>query len=76
MKDDFAEELIRVIETSISFDDIEEIEKSFALFCSNYKVMPGSDEYEVYLDYLISGLGSRMNSNIIQKIRKLIDDYE
>lgn len=67
------ENLILVV---TELEDLDEIENQVALFCNKYKVMPGSEEFDYVLEYILFNLNLKLNNNVIEKFRKLIDEYE
>jgi len=60
----------------IEQDDVDEVRNQIALFCYNYKIMPGSEEFDYIMEYIWFHFFNTNSNKIIHKIRDLIDEYE
>ena len=65
-----------LINEIVDQDDVSEIKDQIALFCYNFKIMPGSEEFDYVMDYIWFNFFMNMNTKVIQQVRILIDEYE
>lgn len=65
-----------LLESLLELDDTDYIEDLIALFCYNNKLMPGSENFDLLMESILSALFEKTTLRVITKIRKHIDEYE